>query len=207
VHPFDFPASTKTVRGAGSDYYNFIDQTYFQNFKNQRILEIAPFVGLHSKLIANKQPKYFKCIEGDQLNLEKLKQIPNIDEIVIDDAWLAINKEELFDIVICYGLLYHHHSSLQLIEQIVNFCKPKYLLIDCVTAEHPLAYNAESAGSSGNRQVRNNWKQAGVNLKTPFFIINQSMFNMDYQLEQAHHMNFDDFSKNNSWVASWKIKE
>jgi hypothetical protein len=132
--------------------------------------------------------------------------VPLIDKVVKDDAWVCINQENLFDVVVCFGLLYHHHSSLQLLEQIVNYNKPKYILLDNVEV-HLLTPGVEPVNDLGDRQVASEWKHAGINIVYPFSTINQALSNMGYELTQVDKLKYDWFSKSNSWVALWTSKE
>jgi hypothetical protein len=79
-------------------------------------------------------------------------------------------------------------------------------MLDCVTAEHPLVYLPESVNIGGSRQIRQSWKHCGINLKTPFFIINQSMSNMGYDCIMTHKLETSFYPKSNGWVALWEIR-
>lgn len=204
MHPYDFPADTETVYGSRENYYEFIDTTYFDVCKNSRVLEVAPFMGDHTKLLLKHEPSYVECIEGNSEVLSILKKIQGIDKIVIDDVWLRMDVIP-FDVVVCFGLLYHHHSPLHLLELFVNLNTPKHIMLDCVTAEHPLAYIHEEINIPGSRQVRLNWKHCGLNLKPPFFIVNLAMSNMGYTLKKVHKLQTEYYPKSNGWVAHWEI--
>jgi hypothetical protein len=206
MHPFDFPADVTTLTGDRQDYFAFINSRYFSICQNQKVLEIGPFNGDHSKLIAAHQPSYFECVEGDPACKTKLESIPGIGKVTIGDIWLKQDPQP-FDVVICFGVLYHHHSPLHLLELLVNLNAPNYILLDCVTAEHPLAFIKESTNIAGTRQIIPGWKHCGINLKAPFFIINQSLDNMGYNLVQAHKLQCNYFPKSNGWVALWELKE
>ena len=205
MHPYDFKEDVKTFTGNKSAYYDFIDRNYFTVCNGARVLEVGPNVGQHTMLIAKHTPLYLECIEGNPSCQSILTQIPGVNKVVVDDVWLRTDVEH-FDVVICFGVLYHHHSALHLLELLVNFNTPKYLMLDCVTAEHPLVYLPESVNIGGSRQIRQSWKHCGVNLKTPFFIINQSMSNMGYDCIMTHKLETSFYPKSNGWVALWEIR-
>jgi len=205
MHPYDFKEDTKTVTGDKIAYYNFIDKNYLNVCAGARVLEVGPGSGEHTKLIAKHTPCYLECVEGNPAHQSELENIVGVDKVVIDDIWLRSDTES-FDIVICFGVLYHHHSPLHLLELFVNYNTPKYIMLDCVTAEHPLAYLPEAVNIAGSRQLRQSWKHCGVNLKTPFFIINQSLSNMGYNLKLSHKLLTNHFSKSNGWVALWELQ-
>lgn len=206
MHPYDFPIDTETINGNVSIYFDIIDKNYFNICKNVRVLEVGPYSGHHTELIAKHNPSYFECVEGDATHKSKLESIPGVDKVTVDDIWLKSDIQP-FDVVICFGVLYHHHSALHLLEMFVNYNNPKYIMLDCVTAEHPLAYLSEHINMSGSRQIRNSWKHCGLNLKPPFFIVNLALSNMGYQLKISHKLQSEWFPKSNGWVAMWERTE
>jgi hypothetical protein len=208
MHPFDFPIDTVTIDGNRSDYYSFINHTYFPICKDQRVLEIGAFLGDHSKLIATQSPSYFEIVEGDANCVKKLEKILTIDKVIHNDIILELQENSKpFDVCICLGVLYHLHSPLNLLELIINKCQPKYILLDTVTAPHPLVFEPEIINQPGNYQTIDNWKSCELNFVVPFFIYNQSLYNMGYQLELANKQAISWFPKSNGWTALWKLKE
>jgi SAM-dependent methyltransferase len=203
---YDFPLDVVSWSGTQNEYYQFINENYFGVCKNARVLEIGAQVGEHTRFILDQGPQYVECIEPHRECAQDLKSVPLIDTVVEGDAWLCINQENLFDVVVCFGLLYHHHSSLHLLEQIVNYNKPKYILLDNVEV-HSLTSNVEPVNNLGDRQVANEWKHAGINIVHPFSTINQALSNMGYELTQVDKLKYDWIAKSNSWVALWTSKE
>ena len=202
MHPYDFPLHTESVTGNMHDYFDFVNKNYFEICKGRRILEVGPLFGEHTKLIANHNPNYLECVEGNPQMSSYLEKIP-CAKVVIDDIWLN-SMSKLFDIVVCFGVLYHHHSALHLLELFVNLNDPEYIMLDCVTAEHPLAYLPEQISLIGSRAVRPNWKHCGVNFKPPFFVCNMALINMGYKLEKVNKLQSTWVPKSNGWVARWK---
>jgi SAM-dependent methyltransferase len=208
MHPFDFPADVITLTGNCQDYFAFINNKYFSICQNQRVLEIGPFGGKHSKLIINNAPSYFETIEGDAENARKLSNIIGIDNIIHNDVIVELQENsKQFDVCVCFGVLYHLHSPLHLIELIINKCQPRYLLLDCVMAPHPLVFLDESINTPGNCQTVKEWKSCKLNLVIPFFIYNQSLYNMGYKLELVNQQTVSWRPKSNGWTAMWKLQE
>jgi SAM-dependent methyltransferase len=208
MHPFDFPSDIVTITGSKSDYYSFIDKTYFSICKDNRILEIGPFSGHHTELIVQHRPAYVEVVEGDAGAIKTLKKNTKIDKIIHNDIMLELQTNfKQFDVCICLGVLYHLHSPLHLLELIINKCQPNYILLDCVTAPHPLVFLKEPINSPGNGQTVNGWKSCELNFVVPFFIFNQSLHSMGYQLELANKQAVSWFPKSNGWTALWKLKE
>jgi len=208
MHSFDFPTDVTTLTGDRQDYLAYINNRYFSICQNQRVLEIGPFSGDHSKLIINNAPSYFETIEGDAKSARKLSNITGIDNVIHNDVIIELQENsKQFDVCVCLGVLYHLHSPLNLIELIINKCQPKYLLLDCVTAPHPLVFLDEVPNKPGNCQTVKEWKSCKLNFVIPFFIYNQSLHNMGYKLELVNKQAVSYFSKSNGWTALWKLKE
>ena len=208
MHPFDFPTDVITLSGDQTDYFTFIDRQYFSVCKNNKVLEIGPFHGKHSELIVNHAPSYFEIVEGDVTAVNQLLKIPGIDKVVHNDVIIELQENpKHFDVCICLGVLYHLHSPLHLLELMINKCQPNYLMLDCVTAPHPLVFLNERVNESGNCQTVSNWKSCNFNFIVPFFIYNESLHNMGYQLSFVNKQSVSWFSKSNGWTALWKLKE
>tara|TARA_R110002012_G_scaffold281189_1_gene470192 strand:- start:419 stop:832 length:414 start_codon:yes stop_codon:yes gene_type:complete len=60
-----------------------------------------------------------------------------------------IGKQE-YDVVTCFGLLYHLHSPMHLFEQIINKSKPKTIIIESVHVAVDAALHDEEFNTSGN---------------------------------------------------------
>ena len=208
MHVFDFPADVTTLIGDRQDYFAFIDRRYFSICQNQKVLEIGPFSGEHSRLIIKNAPSYFETIEGHAESARRLSNIIGIDNVVHNDVIIELqDNSKQFDVCVCLGVLYHLHSPLHLIELIINKCSPKYLLLDSVTAPHPLIFLDEFPNDPGACQTVKDWKSCKLNFVIPFFIYNQSLYNMGYKLELVNKQAVSWFPKSNGWTAMWKLQE
>ena len=190
------------------EYLSFLQQQYLKYCKDKLVLEIGPFSGQHTQLIVRENPKQLDVIEGDHRQMLHLQKF-SIDNIILDDAQLYLleNKKQ-YDVVICFGVLYHLHDPLSMLEVIVNQCNPAHVILDCVVDPEDLEFIPEENWLPGNRQPRSGWKSAGFNLVAPFDIINQSMHNMQYELIKNDVINVSDrSSKKNSWIGLWEIME
>jgi SAM-dependent methyltransferase len=206
--PFDIEQVTPLRFSCENKYLDFTEQNYFDVCRGSSVLEIGPCEGKHTARILSQNPKYFEIIEGNKTTADILLQNKNIDRIVVDDVMLALTEKKSFDVVICLGVLYHLHSSLHLLELIVNNCNPKTLILDCVRAPSALEFLPEPSNLIGQNQTRQGWRSCDFNLVTPFLTYYDSMANLGYKMKQVHQIRVDNyFSKSNSWMASWKIDE
>ena len=203
--PYNIQTDAPVFAGSYIEYLNFIDTTYFDIIQQRSILEIGPFQGDHSKLIVDHDPLQFEIVEGNKHACSLLETIPGVTNIIHDDVMQYLTCPKPVDVVVCFGVLYHLHSPLHLLELIVNYCNPEYILLDCVMESKEIAFFAEAANLPGNNQIRNGWKSCSVNLVIPFLMYLDVMKTLGYQLDLVNRLQIhDQFSKHNSWVARWK---
>ena len=207
MHPYDVLTNHTAVTGSKSEYLEYINKHYLHVCKKSRVLELGPAPGDHSKLIIKNNPSYLELIEGDSRAIDNLKLINGVDYVLCDDIMIALQSTQNFDVVVCFGVLYHLHSPLHLLELIVNNCSPKHILLDSVHAAHPLVFAHEEPNLYGNVQYRLGWKGSKMNFVIPFFIINWALSNMGYTLINADNLKIDCFTKSNSWVGLWQQQE
>ena len=202
--PFDQPFDTARITGDWIQYANSIDENYLDVCQGQIILEIAAGDGKISQKILARNPKYFTMVDPGSTNAP-IALGPTTEFLSTDvNHWLAEPRPA--DVVVCFGLLYHLHSPLHLMELIVNQCNPEVIILDSWASFHPLAYIEEKHNIPGNRYVRNGWKYSPYVIPTPFSVINKSLDYMGYGLDKTHHLRCSEFEKSKSWVASWKKK-
>jgi len=208
MHPFDHPSETTTIVGNSiADWADSINHNYLNVCRGQRVIEIASGDGRIARQILKHDPLSLVMVEPGFPTPGKRPDVPVAENIehVSDDInfWLSVPRPAR--VVICFGLLYHLHNALHLIELIVNNCNPETIILDNVVAPHPLAFKHEENNIPGSRQTMSQWKYAPFNLVAPFFIINHSLDHMGYDLVKSHHVKCKEvYSKSNSWVAEWR---
>jgi len=204
--PFDIQKVNVNILENNQEYYKFCSDEFFTVAKNLSVLELGPGKGRHSTEILKQQPKSLTVIEGDLDRAKLLTENKNLS-VVNDDIMLSINYVGLFDIVVCLGVLYHLHSPIHLLELVVNFCKPKYLILDCVFENAQLQFLPESLNVPGHCQTRKDWKSSHINLVVPFLTYLQVLDCLGYKLCKVSRISVkNNFSKRNSWMAMWELK-
>ena len=200
MHPFEHRKDTPILQGSRNDWITSMHDLYLDVVTGNTVLEIASNNGDISREVLKHSPKNLTMLDPDPTSA-RIKNIEFINEDV--NFWLP--KSPKFDVVICFGLFYHLHSSLHLLEMIVNHCQPRYLVLDCVVAPHPLCFDHEKINQSGSRWINNGWRHAPFNLNIPFHVFNQSLDHMGYKLTKTHRLCYDFFPKSNHWVGQWRI--
>ena len=202
---FDIQQYKQIFTGSYTEYMEFVSSKYFKVCKGSRVLEIGPFEGAHSHKIISHQPDFLKVIEGFSKSIPVLNSIPGINSVVHDDVMLALHKPEKFDVVVCFGVLYHLHSPIHLLELIVNYCDPEYIILDCVMEQNHITLLHENLDIAGSCQVRPSWKSAKVNCVIPFLSYMDVMKNLGYKLSLVDRLQVQEYTpKTNSWVAMWE---
>ena len=201
MHPFEHRPDTPIIDGNRDNWLKCIHAQYLDVVTDKTVLEIASNNGDIGREILKHNPRHLTMIDPDPAS----QQLTGTT-FVCDDVFKWLPKSSSHNVVVCFGLFYHLHNALHLLELIVNYCQPRYLILDCVIAPHPFGFIKESINMSGSRWVTGEWKTAPFNLNTPFHIFNESLHHMDYDLIKTHKIFCDFFSKSNHWVAQWRAR-
>lgn len=201
MHPFEHRADTPVITGKDSDWVQAMRDLYLDVSADRRVLEIASNNGSIGREILKYSPRALTLLDPDP-------QSERVDdaEFVSEDVFKWLPTAPRYDVVVCFGLFYHLHNGLQLLEMMVNHCQPEYLILDSVIAPHPLTFNREDINTSGNRWGTGDWKCAPFNLNIPFHIFNESLDHMGYELTKTHKIFCNYFPKSNHWVGQWRTK-
>jgi FkbM family methyltransferase len=100
---------------------------------NTSVLEVGAGIGDHSSYFVDRGCRMV-ITEGRPENLDVLKsRYPELDIRHLDMESPDSNMHELFDIVYCYGLLYHLNKPKEAIEFMSQHCQNMLLLETCVS--------------------------------------------------------------------------
>lgn len=197
-----------------TDYHTLLESRYLNICKNKKVLELGPGQGNYTKFIIKNNPAYLEVIEGYLPHIDDLKKIDGIDNVVFDDAMLNLQQKKSFDVVVLFGLLYHLHSPLHLLELIVNNCNPEYLIMDSVNGpvDRPVPLEIlvgdETTNVVGNAQTRKDWRSTQLKFVVVFDIFDRALKNLGYTRIQHHQLQIDGYvPKSKSWLALWKLND
>jgi SAM-dependent methyltransferase len=135
---------------------------------NKTVIEIGSNIGEITQPIAAAKPAYLTCVEpnkkmmgylqstqgmfnyllthpeeDDPLQIEQNTVAIKIDKIVNSTANDFYADEQLADVVVCFGVLYHLHSPLHLLELIVNKSKPTTVILEPMHHWEPSIQNSQ----------------------------------------------------------------
>jgi hypothetical protein len=98
------------------------------DINKKSVLELGAGIGDHTQFFINRECK-ITSTEGRPENFLVLKnRFPNIRTILLDVDKAGIKFDEKFDIVYCYGLLYHLGNPFGAIEYMSKWCDSLLLL-------------------------------------------------------------------------------
>jgi SAM-dependent methyltransferase len=165
-------------------YLNSI-QPYFNVCRDKTVLEIGPYIGIHSQVILSHEPKELTLVEANHAVINTLTNTfsdKNVN-VIHDDIFFYLEETHNFDVVVCCGVLYHLHAPLYLLELIVNRSSPQYLILETFTRQY-FSLDIEDDNSPGARQLVNGWKSVNMSIKIPKDAIINGMNNMGYRLKE-----------------------
>ena len=106
--------------------------TFLSVVQGKTVLELGSFGGWHTELMINLGAKTITCVEPNpnicNNTIYKHSAI-NLENCTANDYYSKTNFLPV-DVVTCLGVLYHLHSPIHLLEQIINKSQPKYLIIE-----------------------------------------------------------------------------
>ena len=122
-----------------TQYMQYLADNYFNVVKDKTVLEIASHCGCHTKLMLDLGAKNLICVEpnrNDVIMMADLYSDPRIKMHVSTANDYYRENQEQVDVVTCFGLLYHLHSPLHLVEQIINISNPKYFIVETLLCDN-----------------------------------------------------------------------
>lgn len=117
------------------------------DFNGKSIIDVGCGVG-HLAQFFVKQRCNVHCIDAREENLIELrKKYSNLKNDLVDIEKDDLTKLGKFDIVFCYGLLYHTENPVTVTDKLCNVCDDMLLLETCVIdhSEPLVKYTEETA--------------------------------------------------------------
>jgi SAM-dependent methyltransferase len=153
-----------------SDHYQRHNQKRLEHLaslgldlSHKTVLEVGAGIGDHTGFFLERNCKV-TSVEARPENLEILKQRhPEVAAYCLDLDQPDLNFDQPFDIVYCYGLLYHLQRPAEAIEFMARYCRNLLLLETCVSlgdeeqlnpCEEPASDPTQSFNALGCRPTR-----------------------------------------------------
>lgn len=120
---------------------------------NKRVLEVGAGIGLHSQFFIDRGCEIV-ITDGFKNNVEEAKRrFPNNQVMVLDlEQDESLEHLGQFDLVYCYGLLYHLKNAEIAIKRMSEVCTGQLLLETVVSADHgeSINYLDDHGGNNGS---------------------------------------------------------
>jgi len=173
------------------------------SIRDSSVLEVGAGIGDHSEFFIDRGCPIV-ITEGRPENVELLRsRYPTLDVRHLDMESPYLDTNELFDIVYCYGLLYHINTPLEAIEFMSKHTKNLLLLETCVSfgdeeainfVQEDEKYPSQSTSGYGCRPTRswiyNQLKQHFEFVYMPITQPNHEQFPIDWDLATAPEARF-----------------
>jgi 2-polyprenyl-3-methyl-5-hydroxy-6-metoxy-1,4-benzoquinol methylase len=148
---------------------------------NRRVLEIAPMDGWFTEEILKFSEKV-SVVEYDPKSCLTLRNVfDNRIKLFKEDAHEFVRKSGLeFETVVVYGFLYHSHSPLSVIEDIVNNISPDCVLLETWESNTPIAIKDEIINERGHLWVKKKTCKLSITINEEYY--KKALSNLGYRL-------------------------
>jgi SAM-dependent methyltransferase len=108
-------------------------------FQDKRVIDVGCGIGRFCDILLEQGCTVF-CVDGREQNIQTLRQLyPSVQSAVVDLEKTDLTTFGAFDIVFCYGLLYHLSNPLGFIQNASRVCREFMILETCITdADEPI---------------------------------------------------------------------
>lgn len=127
-------------------FYKEITSARLQHFeslslplKGKTLIDVGSGIGRFSASLETQGADVF-CVDGRSENIEKLREFyPSRKCAVVDVESSDLLRHGQFDVVFCYGLLYHLSNPYGFIENASKICKETMIIETCIMdADEPI---------------------------------------------------------------------
>jgi hypothetical protein len=188
------------TQAPGQDTWQHIDDNFLHLCESRSVVEVGPFNGWISERIIKHRPTNLTLIEANRDAANQLKLNPNLAscKIILGDMHYDLNQVGQVDVAIVFGVIYHSHAPLLLLEELVTHCIPQTILLDNPGIR--LSWGQEIINSPGMRYVTSNKKTCGIVIEIDEELLTTAMINLGYRLHMKKIL-----PENLSLKSKWPI--
>lgn len=160
---------------------NFLDQHFFSHLcAGQTVLEVGCFDGDITEVILKHNPRALVALEANEFSSKVVqKKFPG-SQIIYGDMHSDFPKAGPVDVAFLLGVIYHTHAPLFVLEELVNHCEPKHVVIDNMSTS--LGWHTEIPNVPGMRYTVGKRKTCDIVINIGDEIITEAMINLGYRL-------------------------
>ena len=187
-------------------FLEYMANNWFYIAKNKTVLEVGPSTGWFTHTLLHCKPKHITSVERYHNFYNELVHlffnIKNTTLIHDDIYYYLSHYKPKFDIVVALGVVYHFTDPIGLLEKIVNYCKPEYILIDSPDGTLNIV---EEPGNPGDRQNESDFVSSNITITVPIDLLITVLEKYGYELIKREDIsNFGIFSKEESHVLMFQ---
>lgn len=158
---------------------DYIASECFTYLKGLSVVELGPSHGKFTEYLTNYSNQIL-CIDGDSSVVEHIRNQNHDNVSVIEgDFHDMIRTVGKYNAVVLYGVLYHSHAPIMLLEDVVNYIEPEIILIEALHAVDCCGHSFEESNKTGNRFSKNK-KLSNLTFNVGFPVQRKVLENMDY---------------------------
>jgi hypothetical protein len=135
-------------------------------------------------------PNEIVIMDSDEKVLTPLKQRLEDrqleDEVTFlhEDAFQYINKNNKFNVVVMFGLLYHFHSPFHLLELVANYNDPEHIFLEIPKNDSEGAgFDIERVNELAQRVVKHQYKTINYCLTFGEKFLEKAMQDLGYEMK------------------------
>jgi hypothetical protein len=172
----------------------YISDKVFPFVSGGTVLELGSFDGAWFTVPLIEKAQAVTCVELNTIACNTIQRnLGDCITLIKDDFHEAVRTVGYFDSVVLFGILYHSCAPLKLLEDIVNFIGPKFILLEANTlvANNHRGILVESemeVNQVGMRQAKQ--KVSKLVIRLSMDIYREAMINLDY--EEVYTMDMRD---------------
>lgn len=151
----------------------------FDDLEGQSLLELGPHDGSWITPAFADRVGELSFIELDHTAVITLRELYPGARVMTADYHTAVQGIGQFDVVAMFSVLNHTHSPLGLLEDVVNYVKPKHILIDSEPGAGVRVVR-EGVNQPGQRQTIR--PSTGLSIQLGSQIYTDALANMGYSL-------------------------
>ena len=159
----------------------FLKNNFLRNLcSGQHVLEVGCFEGEITKHIVECSPKSLCLLEASSGCINRLQEKFPQARVIHGDMHDDFDHVGSVEVAILLGVIYHTHAPLFVLEQLVNCCSPKHIVLDNMSQS--LGWHIEIPNQPGMRYVLGDKKCCNIVINIGDEIIASALDNLGYQL-------------------------
>jgi SAM-dependent methyltransferase len=158
----------------------FLNENFLHLCYNKTVLEIGCFDGPITNEVIKHNPKSLVLLEANKIASDVVRERFPLATVIHGDMHADLNQVGTIDIALVLGVIYHSHSPLLVLEELVNCCDPQDIVLDIMSPT--FEWHPELVNSPGMRHTTVDKKTCNIVITIDNKLTITAMTNLGYQL-------------------------